>query len=431
MGKTCEQIFFACIVPQTLLGITPGLIFTLGTKHEDQTQCNKAEGLTWRVCMRDRASFSCTPKNRYWKGRTLSDHGRSIPTTLTPCFSQNSAQVLLFLCLTGMLGGAVWLVQRIEPRDLEGLGLVASCGCVVCLLVSVVESDFPTFQHEAMQGPHLAACLGVVQVKESQTWKLKLKVSDYSFNPHVALPLPTAHPSSEQLGLRSAAPSTRMAYTTISCLPPPLASYHTLLPSDGKAIVVRGGTWAARQQSNQNTCGVSRTTCFQTKIDLWEFSWLTPTFSKFRGLWFSGVDLSWAAKKFCGRFTKVSLVSTKVPSRFHQGSTKVAPSCTKVSPRFHAAEWSLVEFHLKINRCCWGNSLGLFQNESFPPGRQYFENTVLVSKYMEMSTKSIRTTWKKLYSWKAIRPKSHIAEILVSKYLETSPQTSRTTWNVI
>jgi len=24
--KTCAQIFFACIVPQTLLGITPGLI---------------------------------------------------------------------------------------------------------------------------------------------------------------------------------------------------------------------------------------------------------------------------------------------------------------------------------------------------------------------------------------------------------------------
>ena len=41
-----------------------------------------------------------------------------------------------------------------------------------------------------------------------------------------------------------------------------------------------------------------------------------PTFSKFRGLWFSGVDLSWAANKFCGRFTKV-------PSRFRQGSTKL------------------------------------------------------------------------------------------------------------
>ena len=56
--------------------------------------------------------------------------------------------------------------------------------------------------------------------------------------------------------------------------------------------------------------------------------------------------------------------STKVPSRFHQGSIEVPPrfhqGSAKVPPRFHAAEWSLVEFHLKINRCCWGYSLGLF-----------------------------------------------------------------------
>ena len=26
---------------------------------------------------------------------------------------------------------------------------------------------------------------------------------------------------------------------------------------------------------------------------------------------------------------------------------------------FHVAEWSLVKFHLKINQCCWGYSLGL------------------------------------------------------------------------
>ena len=136
-------------------------------------------------------------------------------------------------------------------------------------------------------------------------------------------------------------------------------------------------------------------------------------------LWFFGADPSWAAKRFRGRFhqgsaegsakvsprfhqgfTKVSprfhqaspsfavplgqiclglpkrsflgcqkvlwrvhLGFTEVPPRFHRGSTKVPPrfhqGCTKVSPRFHAVEWSLVEFHLKINRCCWGYSLGL------------------------------------------------------------------------
>ena len=138
-----------------------------------------------------------------------------------------------------------------------------------------------------------------------------------------------------------------------------------------------------------------------------------------RCLWFFGADPSWAAKRFRGRFhqgsaegsakvsprfhqgfTKVSprfhqaspsfvvplgqiclglpkgsflgcqkvlwrvhLGFTEVPPRFHRGSTKVPPrfhqGCTKVSPRFHAVGWSLVEFHLKINRCCWRCFLGL------------------------------------------------------------------------
>ena len=72
-----------------------------------------------------------------------------------------------------------------------------------------------------------------------------------------------------------------------------------------------------------------------------------PRFFKFRGV-FGWADLSWAAKRFCGRFTMVppkffkfrgvagflgqirlglpkgsAEGSTKVPARFHQGSTKV------------------------------------------------------------------------------------------------------------
>ncbi len=96
------------------------------------------------------------------------------------------------------------------------------------------------------------------------------------------------------------------------------------------------------------------------------FTKVPPNFSKFRGV-------SGSLGQICLGLPKSSVEgsprfhrgSTKVPSRFHQGSVKVPPrlhqGCTKVSPiRFHSAEWSLVEFHLKINRCCWGYSLGLF-----------------------------------------------------------------------
>ena len=38
---------------------------------------------------------------------------------------------------------------------------------------------------------------------------------------------------------------------------------------------------------------------------------------------------------------------------------------------------------------------------------------------------------QKLYNWKVRRLKSYIAEKLVSKYLEMSPRSSRTTWKVI
>ena len=111
-------------------------------------------------------------------------------------------------------------------------------------------------------------------------------------------------------------------------------------------------------------------------------------------LWLSGPDPSWGtkrSKRFCGRFRgrfrgKFRQGSTKVSPKSHQGPTKVLQvslcvwfseggsvlGCQKVPwkvpPRFrgkfrgkfHAAEWSLIGFHLKIHRCCWGYSLGLF-----------------------------------------------------------------------
>ena len=66
-------------------------------------------------------------------------------------------------------------------------------------------------------------------------------------------------------------------------------------------------------------------------------------------LWFSAPNLSWAAKRF-------RLGLPKVLWKLHL-------AFTKVPPRFHAAEWGLVEFHLKINRCGWGYSLGLFLSD--------------------------------------------------------------------
>ena len=58
-----------------------------------------------------------------------------------------------------------------------------------------------------------------------------------------------------------------------------------------------------------------------------------------------------------GSLGQIRLGALKDPKGYAEGSTKVP---RKVPPRFHAAEWSLIGFHLKIHRCCWGYSLGLF-----------------------------------------------------------------------